>query len=104
MELVEDLNHTTQPIGKLRKFNNWDFVSQGWYVACKSKELKTKTPLSKKICGHQLVLFRTEAGEAKALDAFCPHMGMNLAKEGKVMGDPRPPTTFLKSQNSQDKK
>ena len=87
MELVEDLNHSTQPLSKLRKFNNWDFVAKGWYVACKSSELKTKKPISKKICGHQIVLFRTESGVAKALDAFCPHMGMNLAKEGKVVGN-----------------
>jgi nitrite reductase/ring-hydroxylating ferredoxin subunit len=86
-DLPSDLNHNTQPIGKLKHFNNWDFVSKGWYVACKSSELKTKKPLSKKICNHQIVLFRTESGVARALDAFCPHMGMNLAKEGKVIGD-----------------
>ena len=87
MELVEDLNHSTQPLSQMRKFNNWDFVAKGWYVACKSHELKTSKPLSKKICGHQLVLFRTQSGKARALDAFCPHMGMNLAKEGKVIDE-----------------
>lgn len=82
-----DINQNTQPIGKLKHFNNWEFVSKGWYVACKSKELKTKKPLSRTICNHQIVLFRTKSGQAKALDAFCPHMGLNLAKEGKVIDE-----------------
>ncbi len=82
-----DLNQTTQPIRELKTFNNWDVVPKGWYAAYKSKDLKTKKPITKKICGHQVVLFRTESGEAKCLDAFCPHMGMNLAKEGKVIGE-----------------
>jgi phenylpropionate dioxygenase-like ring-hydroxylating dioxygenase large terminal subunit len=37
--------------------------------------------------GQSLVLFRTEAGEAKVLDAFCPHLGAHLGHGGKVSGD-----------------
>lgn len=86
-EMLMDLNNSTQPIREMKVFNNWDVVPKGWYVACKSKDLKTKKPLSKKVCGHQIVLFRGESGKVNALDAFCPHMGMNLAKEGKVIGE-----------------
>jgi phenylpropionate dioxygenase-like ring-hydroxylating dioxygenase large terminal subunit len=85
-EMLSDLNQTTQPIRPQRVFNNWNVVSQGWYVVARSKELKKGKTLSKKICGQQLVLFRTESGKACALDAFCPHMGMDLAK-GKVVGE-----------------
>ncbi len=86
-ELLCDINNSTQPISDLKTFNNWDFVPKGWYIACKIKDLKTKKPISKKICGHQVVLFRTESGKAVGLDAFCPHMGLNLAKKGKVIGE-----------------
>jgi cholesterol 7-dehydrogenase len=34
-----------------------------------------------------LVLFRTESGEAKVLDAYCPHMGADLGVGSKVVGD-----------------
>lgn len=85
-EMLCDINQTTQPIRNYKAFNNWDFVSKGWYVACKSKELKKGKALSKKLCGHQLALFRTQSGKACAVDAFCPHMGMDLAA-GKVIGE-----------------
>lgn len=85
-EMLSDLNQSTQPMRPQKVFNNWDVVSKGWYVVCRSQDLKKGKTLSKKICGHQLVLFRTESGKASALDAFCPHMGMDLAK-GKVVGE-----------------
>ncbi|MBT3585843.1 MAG: Rieske 2Fe-2S domain-containing protein [Halobacteriovoraceae bacterium] len=86
-EMLHELNQSTQPIRPMKVFNNWEVVPKGWYVACKSSELKTKKPLSKKICGHQIVVFRGESGSVKALDSFCPHMGMNFAKDGKVVGE-----------------
>lgn len=84
--LLCDLNQTTQPIREHKMFNNWETVARGWYVVGKSQELKKGKTLSKTIFNHQLVLFRTSSGKACALDAFCPHMGMDLAK-GKVVGE-----------------
>lgn len=84
--LLCDINQTTQPIREHKMFNNWDTVAKGWYVICKSSELKKGKTLSKTIFNHQLVLFRGDNGQAAALDAFCPHMGMDLAK-GKVVGE-----------------
>lgn len=85
-EMLTDINQTTQPIRAQKFFNNWDVVSKGWYVVCRSKDLKIKKTLSVRICGHQLTLFRTESGKAAAVDAFCPHMGMDLSK-GHVVGE-----------------
>jgi phenylpropionate dioxygenase-like ring-hydroxylating dioxygenase large terminal subunit len=85
-EMLSDINQTTQPIRPLKSFNNWDVISKGWYVVCRSKELKLKKTHSVRICGHQLTLFRTESGKAAAVDAFCPHMGMDLSK-GQVVGE-----------------
>ena len=39
------------------------------------------------ISGLNLAVFRDESGEAHALDAYCPHMGANLAVGGRVIGD-----------------
>lgn len=84
--MLHEINQTTQPIRPHKVFNNWDVVAKGWYVVCKSKELKKGKALPVKICGHQLALYRSESGKASALDAFCPHMGMNLG-EGQVVGE-----------------
>jgi 3-ketosteroid 9alpha-monooxygenase subunit A len=37
--------------------------------------------------GRELVLFRTEAGEAVVLDAHCPHLGAHLGHGGCVQGE-----------------
>ena len=37
--------------------------------------------------GRELVLFRTESGEAHAVDAYCAHLGAHLAVGGKVEGE-----------------
>jgi phenylpropionate dioxygenase-like ring-hydroxylating dioxygenase large terminal subunit len=85
-EMLCSINQTTQPIRPQKVFNNWNVVVKGWYVVAKSKHLKKEKTLSVKICGQQLTLFRTKSGKASAVDAFCPHMGMDLAR-GKVVGE-----------------
>jgi phenylpropionate dioxygenase-like ring-hydroxylating dioxygenase large terminal subunit len=37
--------------------------------------------------GKDLVMFRTEAGEVKVLDAHCPHLGAHLGHGGVIKGD-----------------
>ncbi len=39
------------------------------------------------ILGKDLAVFRTEAGVAAVIDAYCPHLGANLAAGGIVQGD-----------------
>ena len=39
------------------------------------------------ISGLQLAVFRDEHGTSHAIDAYCPHMGANLAVGGRVIGD-----------------
>ena len=43
-----------------------------WYIACEAGALARK-PLSRKILGEPLVLFRDAAGRASALADRCPH-------------------------------
>lgn len=37
--------------------------------------------------GEQVAVFRAENGKAHVLDAYCPHLGANLAVGGRVLGD-----------------
>lgn len=59
----------------------------GWYVLCKQDELKPGQIVAKKFAGNDIVLFRTQSGEAAATDAYCPHMGGHFAHGGKVVGE-----------------
>jgi 3-ketosteroid 9alpha-monooxygenase subunit A len=62
-------------------------IPNGWFQVAYSDELAPGAILPLEYFGQSLVLFRTEAGEAKVLDAFCPHLGAHLGHGGKVAGD-----------------
>jgi len=61
-------------------------IPLGWYTVATSKEVKPGQVLPVKYFGQELILYRTETGEARLVDAYCPHMGAHLA-HGKVQGD-----------------
>jgi 3-ketosteroid 9alpha-monooxygenase subunit A len=53
-------------------------VPFGWFQVAYSHELDPGASMPLRYFDHDLVLFRTESGEAKVLDAWCPHMGAHL--------------------------
>jgi len=59
----------------------------GWFRVCESDELEVGQTVPKHYMGHDLVLFRTESGKAKVLDAFCPHLGAHLGHGGTIEGE-----------------
>jgi len=59
----------------------------GWYKLCDSDDLPVGGVKRFEICGQHLVLFRTQSGEAKVLDAYCPHMGADMGIGSRVVGD-----------------
>jgi 3-ketosteroid 9alpha-monooxygenase subunit A len=59
----------------------------GWFHIAFSDELKPGEVFPKKFFGQHLVLFRTDQGEPKLLDAYCPHLGAHLGYGGTVHGD-----------------
>jgi 3-ketosteroid 9alpha-monooxygenase subunit A len=59
----------------------------GWFQVGYTDELTPGAVKPLKYFGKDLVLFRTEGGEAKLLDAHCPHLGAHLGHGGKVKGD-----------------
>jgi cholesterol 7-dehydrogenase len=59
----------------------------GWFLVEESQKLSKGEVKYIEFLGEHLVLFRGESGKAAVLDAYCPHLGANLAVEGKVVGD-----------------
>jgi 3-ketosteroid 9alpha-monooxygenase subunit A len=59
----------------------------GWYCVSLSRDLQPGEVKPIRYFDRELVMFRTEAGEAKVLDAYCPHLGAHLGHGGKVQGE-----------------
>ncbi len=59
----------------------------GWYSVAWSDELPVGGVKRVQAFGAELVLFRGEDGVARALDAYCSHLGAHLAVGGKVVGN-----------------
>ncbi|HSB95455.1 MAG TPA: Rieske 2Fe-2S domain-containing protein [Spongiibacteraceae bacterium] len=62
-------------------------IPYGWYGVGYSDELQVGEVKHIHYFGNELVLFRTESGLAKVLDAYCPHLGAHLGHGGKVRGE-----------------
>jgi len=61
--------------------------ARGWFVVAFSDELKPGDIRPLRYFDQEIVLFRTEAGEAKILNGYCPHMGAHLGYSSKVVGE-----------------
>ena len=56
----------------------------GWFCLIRSEELAVGASMSVNALGQNFAIFRDEEGEVHILDAYCAHMGANLAVGGKV--------------------
>ncbi|CAL1569651.1 unnamed protein product [Knipowitschia caucasica] len=59
----------------------------GWYRVLDSHLLQRGDVRSLTVLGQQVAVFRGQEGKAYVLDAYCPHLGANLAVGGRVVGD-----------------
>ena len=59
----------------------------GWFVVALSNELSVAEVKPLHYFDRDLVLFRTQSGQAKVLDAICPHLGAHLGHGGTVKGE-----------------
>ncbi len=57
-----------------------------WYPLCESSEVAAGQVRFIQALGKKFVVFRTEQNTVGVLDAYCPHLGSNLAG-GRVRGD-----------------
>lgn len=58
----------------------------GWFAVLESRDLKSGEAKTVSCLGRNLAVFRGEDGRSHILDAYCPHMGANLAAGGIVKG------------------
>jgi len=60
----------------------------GWYKLCNANELERGQVKYLEACGQHLAVFRgKDNGKVAVLEAWCPHLGANLAVEGTVIKD-----------------
>lgn len=64
---------------------NLAYPRNHWYVAAGRSEV-SRQPLGRKLLGKCIVLYRTESGEAVAMDDWCPHRGFRLSNS-ELVGD-----------------
>ena len=62
-------------------------LPNGWFAVAWSKELGEGDVKPVQYFGEELVLFRTRTGQARVVDAFCPHLGAHLGHGGRVIGE-----------------
>ncbi|CAM2929431.1 Rieske 2Fe-2S domain-containing protein [Prescottella defluvii] len=65
---------------------NPDRFARGWHCIGRAQDFRDGKPHQVKIFGTDLVVFEDSKGELQVLDAFCRHMGGNLAM-GEIKGD-----------------
>jgi len=59
----------------------------GWFAVSYSDEIKSGEVKALEYFGKPLVVYRTGAGEARVIDAHCPHLGAHLGFGGAVVGE-----------------
>lgn len=73
----------------LARVSRYPFSSfpDGWYQVAKSSELAPGDVRPSRYFGEDLVLYRTEGGQARVAEAHCPHLGAHLGHGGRVEGE-----------------
>ena len=71
----------------LERFPYYTAFPFAWYVVCFSDELAAGEVRPVRLLARDLVLWRGHDGEAHVMDAYCPHLGANLAIGGRVEGN-----------------
>lgn len=59
----------------------------GWFGVALSNDLKSGEVKPLYYFGRDLALFRTDSGEARVIDAICPHLGAHIGHGGSVQGE-----------------
>jgi phenylpropionate dioxygenase-like ring-hydroxylating dioxygenase large terminal subunit len=83
---LAELNRRTQPPQRFRLFNRTKVIPRAWFFAFRSSDVPAGRVRPLQIGDQRLVVFRGSDGKPTVLDAFCPHMGTDLAL-GRVVGD-----------------
>ena len=60
---------------------------ESWYHLAMSADLPAGGVIARRVCGREVVAFRTATGALGVLDAHCPHLGAHLGHGGRVVGE-----------------
>jgi nitrite reductase/ring-hydroxylating ferredoxin subunit len=71
----------------LERFPYYTAFPWAWYAAGFADDLAPGEVRPTHLLARDLVLWRDESGVAHVMDAYCPHLGANLALGGRVRGD-----------------
>lgn len=80
----EALPTTLSPQERFPYYTAFPFA---WYFACYSDELLPGQVRQARYLARDLVLWRGQDNRAHVMDAYCPHLGANLALGGRVEGN-----------------
>jgi nitrite reductase/ring-hydroxylating ferredoxin subunit len=85
---IHGLEGRRRPSAGDRVSNTYRFpgIPFGWYTIAESKDVQRGQVETVKYFGEELILYRTESGEARLTGAYCPHLGAHLGR-GKVAGE-----------------
>ncbi len=84
---METDNNLLQVRKSRRDTNRLQAYPTGHFVICFSDELKKGSILKRQFMGQDLVVYRTQSGQACVADAYCPHMGAHFAHGGTIEGE-----------------
>lgn len=62
-------------------------VPRGWYAVAFASDVRPGQIVRRSFVGKQAVLWRGQSGQARMMDAYCPHMGGHLGYGGTVEGE-----------------
>ena len=61
-------------------------IPNGWFIVALSGDIEAGQVRSLHYFGRDIVLYRTDSGEPRLVDAYCPHLGAHLGVGGAVEG------------------
>ncbi len=73
----------------MKPMKGWPYKNfpTSWFVVGFSWDLQPGDVQDLEFCGEELVMYRTEEGEVRVIDAHCPHLGAHFAHGGCVKGE-----------------
>ena len=84
--MARQVDHPPTAMTAIERFPYYDTFPFAWYWAAYSDDLAPGEVRPLRYLARDLVLWRDEEGTAHVMDAYCPHLGANLALGGRVDG------------------
>jgi nitrite reductase/ring-hydroxylating ferredoxin subunit len=73
-------------MGEIRRFP-FDAYPKGWFQVAHSREVARGQVVGLHYFGRRLICYRGDSGNPVVLDAYCPHLGADIAVGGTVADD-----------------